>query len=70
MSPLTTLSHCTTMLLSVALPAGGQTTARRNAWAGMSASAASGRDRWQAEAALDAAELRAPLRAVRRSAGS
>ena len=66
MSPLATLGHCTTMLLSVALPSGGQTTARRNAWAGMSASASSGRDRRQAEAAIDAAELRALLQTGRR----
>ena len=46
-------------LLLLVLPAGGQTTARRNAWAGMSADAARGRDRRQAEAALAAAGVRA-----------
>ena len=46
-------------LLLLALPAGGQATARRNAWAGMSADAARGRDRRQAEAALAAADVRA-----------
>ena len=57
--PLTTIrSHATTLLL-LALPAGGQTTARRNAWAGMSADAVRARQRGQAEAALAAAGLRA-----------
>jgi hypothetical protein len=46
-------------LLLLALPAGGQSTARRNAWAGMSADAARGRERRQAEAALAAADVRA-----------
>ena len=46
-------------LLLLALPAGGQATARRNAWAGMSADAARGRERRQAEAALAAADVRA-----------
>jgi hypothetical protein len=46
-------------LLLLTLPGGGQTTARRNAWAGMSADAARGRDRRQAEAALAAADVRA-----------
>ena len=49
-------------LLLLALPAGGQATARRNAWAGMSADAARGRDRRQAEAALAAADVRAYAR--------
>jgi hypothetical protein len=43
----------------LALPSGGQATARRNAWAGMSAAAARGRERRQAEAALAAADVRA-----------
>ena len=46
-------------LLLLALPAGGQATARQNAWAGMSADAARGRQRRQAEAALAAADVRA-----------
>jgi hypothetical protein len=46
-------------LLLLALPAGGQATARRNAWAGMSADAARSRERRQAEAALAAADVRA-----------
>ena len=46
-------------LLMLALPAGGQATARRNAWAGMSADAARGRERRQADAALAAADVRA-----------
>ena len=45
--------------LLLALPAGGQATARRNAWAGMSADAARARSRRQAEAALAAADVRA-----------
>ena len=46
-------------VLLLALPSGGQATARRNAWAGMSADAARGRERRQAEAALAAADVRA-----------
>ena len=46
-------------LLLLALTAGGQATARRNAWSGMSADAARGRERRQAEAALAAADVRA-----------
>jgi hypothetical protein len=49
-------------LLLLALPAGGQATARRNAWAGMSADAARGRERRQAESALAAADVRAYAR--------
>ena len=49
-------------LLLLALPGGGQTTARRNAWAGMSADAARGRERRLAEAALAAADVRAYAR--------
>ena len=52
------------VLLMTALPHGGQRTARRNAWAGMSADAARGRARREAEAALAAAWLRRePVRA-------
>ena len=46
-------------LVLLVVPAGGQGTARRNAWAGMSADAARGRERRQAEAALAAADVRA-----------
>ena len=45
--------------LLLALPGGGQARARHNAWAGMSADAARGRERRQAEAALAAADVRA-----------
>ena len=45
-------------LLTTALPAGGQRTARRNAWAGMSADAARARARREAEAAVAAAARR------------
>ena len=53
--PLAALHAC----LLLALPDGGQATARRNAWAGMSADAARGRERRLAEAALAAADVRA-----------
>jgi hypothetical protein len=49
------------LVLSV-LPHGGQRTARRNAWAGMSYDAAQGRARREAAAALTAAEHRAAVR--------
>jgi hypothetical protein len=45
-------------LLTTTLPAGGQRTARRNAWAGMSDDAARSRARREAEAALDASARR------------
>jgi hypothetical protein len=45
--------------LLAAAPFGGQHTARRNAWAAMSADAARGRARRDAEAAMGLAELRA-----------
>jgi hypothetical protein len=45
-------------LLLVALPAGGQKAARRNAWSAMSADASRARGRREAEAALALAELR------------
>ena len=54
-------------LLLAALPAGGQRTARRNAWAAMSADAARGRARRDADLALAAAGRRADHR---RSTGS
>ena len=44
-------------LLLAALPAGGQTTARRNAWAAMSSDVARARARREAAAAMAAAEL-------------
>ena len=50
----------------VAAPHGGQAHARRNAWVGMSADAARGRDRRQAELALAEAERRACARAQQR----
>ena len=46
-------------LLLLALPSGGQATARRNAWAGMAADATRSRERRQAEASLAAADVRA-----------
>ena len=45
-------------LILCALPQGGQRTARRNAWAGMSADAARSRATREAEAAMAAAVLR------------
>jgi hypothetical protein len=54
-----TLRPSFSTLLLLALPAGGQATARRNAWAGMSSDAARRRERGQAEAALAAADVRA-----------
>ena len=45
-------------LVLLALPAGGQGTARRNAWASMSAGSARSRGRREAEAAMAAAERR------------
>ncbi len=49
-------------LLLLAVPHGGQQHARRNAWAGMSRDAGLARDRRAAEAAVDAALLRAYAR--------
>ena len=49
-------------LLMLVLPHGGQAVARRNAWAGMSADAARGHERRQAESALAAADVRAHAR--------
>lgn len=46
-------------VLLALLPHGGQQHARRNAWIGMSAGAARGRERRQVEAALSDAEQRA-----------
>lgn len=52
-----------TDLLMTALPGGGQRTARRNAWAAMSADAARARARREAGAALAAAARAAEHRA-------
>ncbi len=52
------LLHLQSLVL-LAVPHGGQAGARRNAWAGMSADAARGRERRQAESALAAADVRA-----------
>jgi hypothetical protein len=46
-------------LLLIALPSGGQRTARRNAWTGMSADVTRSRAVREAEAAMAAAVLRA-----------
>ena len=51
-------------LLLLLVPHGGQGHARRNAWAGMSADAALGRDWRQAEAAVRTAATRAYAREV------
>jgi hypothetical protein len=51
-------------LLLLALPAGGQQTARRNAWAGMSADSARARARREADAALEASAARYRRRAA------
>jgi len=50
-------------LLLTALPGGGQRTARRNAWAGMSADASRSRSRREAETALEVAVRNAQRRA-------
>jgi hypothetical protein len=57
-------------LVMLALPSGGQAVARRNAWAGMSADAARGRDRRQAESALAAADVRAYAQRGARDTGT
>ena len=49
-------------LILVALPAGGQGTARRNAWAAMAAGSARSRGRGEADEALAAAVRRAERR--------
>ena len=61
-SRLLPLAQSLTVLL---VPHGGQHPARRNAWAGMSADAARGRDRREAEAALASARAYAPTPLVR-----
>ena len=55
---LTTLES----LFLTVLPHGGQRSARRNAWASMSADAAWARNRREADSALERAELRARAR--------
>lgn len=52
-------------LLLLAVPGGGQRTARHNAWAGMSADSARSRARCEAEAALEVA-----IRDARRREGT
>ena len=54
----------TTTLLLTSLPHGGQRTARRNAWASMSADAAMARARRDADLAMDQAHARAAAIAV------
>ena len=49
-------------LVLTVMPHGGQRSARRNAWASMSSDAAWARNRRDAEAALDRAQLRAQAR--------
>ena len=62
-SPRTvTLAQSLVLLL---VPHGGQHTARRNAWAGMSADAARGRDRREAQAAVELASAAQLVRAAR-----
>ena len=56
-SRLVPLAQSLTVLL---VPHGGQHTARRNAWAGMSGDAARVRDRREAEAAFASARAYAP----------
>lgn len=57
-------------LLMTALPAGGQRTARRNAWAGMVADAARSRAHREADLALAAAHEMAAARAGARRTGT
>lgn len=57
-------------LLMTALPAGGQRTARRNAWAGMVADAARSRAQREADLALAAATELATARAAVRHTGT
>ena len=64
-TPLLPLARSAQALLLVLLPHGGQSHARRNAWAGMSGTAATSRQRRQAQAALDTAEQRAHDRGAR-----
>ena len=62
-SPRTvTLAQCLALLL---VPHGGQHAARQNAWAGMSADAARGRERREAQAAVELAAYARQVRAAR-----
>ena len=62
-SPRTvTLAQSVVLLL---VPHGGQHSARRNAWAGMSADAARGRERREAKAAVELATSARQVRASR-----
>jgi len=56
-----TLAHSLVLLV---LPYGAQHVARQNAWAGMSADAARGRDRREAQAAIDLASSGHQVRAA------
>ena len=57
-----TLAQSLVLLL---VPHGGQHAARQNAWAGMSADAARGRDRREAQAAVELATSARQARAAR-----
>ena len=57
-----TLAQSLVLLL---VPHGGQHAARQNAWAGMSADAARGRDRREAQAAIELATSARQVRAAR-----
>ena len=61
---LSVLSAVSRAVLISVLPDGGQSAARRNAWAGMSAVATRRRMQREAELALEAAHARAGLVAV------
>jgi hypothetical protein len=52
-------------LVLTVVPGGGQRTARRNAWAGMSAGTARARARREADAAVAAAQQRLDVRPAR-----
>lgn len=65
-APLRRSSSVAQSLTLLLLPHGGQAHARRNAWAGMSADAARGRDRRAAEAAMSVADVRAHARTALR----
>ena len=52
-------------LVLILVPHGGQHAARQNAWAGMSADAARGRERREAQAAIELAAHARQVRAAR-----
>ena len=52
-------------LVLILVPHGGQHAARQNAWAGMSADAARGRERREAQAAVDLAASARQVRSAR-----